>query len=79
MSGIGVRYGSPRIQRELAAQGQRRGQKRIACLMRAAGLRGRCPRRFVPRSTDSDHDQPITPNRLAQTPAPTGPNQIWGE
>lgn len=71
------RYGSPRIQRELAAQGQRHGQKRIARLMRAVGLRGRCPKRFVPRTTDSDHDQPTAPNRLAQTPAPSGPNQIW--
>ena len=71
------RYGSPRIQPELAAQGQRHGQKRIARLMRAAGLRGRCPRRFVPRTTDSAHDQPVAPNRLAQAPVPTGPNQIW--
>jgi len=71
------RYGSPRIQPELAAQGQRHGQKRIARLMRAAGLRGRGPRRFVPRTTDSAHDQPVAPNRLAQAPVPTGPNQIW--
>jgi transposase InsO family protein len=71
------RYGSPRIQQELAAQGQRHGQKRIARLMQAAGLRGRCPKRFVPRTTDSAHDQPIAPNRLALAPAPTGPNQIW--
>lgn len=71
------RYGSPRIQQELAAQGQRHGQKRIARLMRAAGLRGRGPRRFVPRTTDSAHDQPVAPNRLAQAPVPTGPNQIW--
>lgn len=71
------RYGSPRIQQELAAQGQRHGQKRIARLMQAAGLRGRGPRRFVPRTTDSAHDQPVAPNRLAQAPVPTGPNQIW--
>jgi transposase InsO family protein len=45
--------------------------------MRAAGLRGRSARRYVPRTTDSDHDQPIAPNRLAQVPAPSGPNQIW--
>jgi transposase InsO family protein len=45
--------------------------------MRAAGLRGRGPRRFVPRTTDSAHDQPVAPNRLAQAPVPTGPNQIW--
>lgn len=45
--------------------------------MQAAGLRGRCPRRLVPRTTDSDHDQPTAPNRLAQAPTPSGPNQIW--
>lgn len=70
-------YGSPRIQQELADRGQRHGQKRIARLMRAAGLRGRCPKRFVPRTTDSDHDQPIAPNRLAGVPPPTGINQVW--
>ena len=43
------RYGSPRIQDELADQGARHGGKRIARLMKAAGLRGLCSRRFVPR------------------------------
>lgn len=71
------RYGSPRIQRELAARGRCHGRKRVARLMRATGLRGRHPKRFVPRTTDSAHDQPIAPNRLAQAPAPGGPNQIW--
>jgi putative transposase len=71
------RYGAPRIRQELKKRGQRHGIKRIARLMRADGLRGRCARRYVPRTTASDHDQPIAPNRLAQVPAPTGPNQIW--
>ena len=71
------RYGAPRIQRELAAQGHRHGCKRIARLLRADGLRGLCARRFVPRTTQSDHDQPVAPNRLAAQPAPTGPNQTW--
>jgi len=71
------RYGAPRIGQELKKRGQRHGTKRIARLMRADGLRGRCARRYVPRTTDSDHDQPIAPNRLAQVPAPSGPNQIW--
>lgn len=71
------RYGAPRIQDELAAQGHHHGGKRIARLMKAEGLRGLCSRRFVPRTTQSDHDQPIAPNRLAQRPAPTGPNQTW--
>lgn len=71
------RYGAPRIQAELAAQGQQHGCKRIARLMKAAGLRGLCARRYVPQTTDSDHDEPIAPNRLAAAPAPSGPNQVW--
>lgn len=71
------RYGAPRIQRELAAQGDRHGCKRIARLMRREGLQGLCARRFVPRTTQSEHDHPIAPNRLAERPAPTGPNQTW--
>lgn len=71
------RYGAPRIRDELAGQGARHGTKRIARLMQAAGIRGLCSRRFVPRTTDSHHDQPIAPNLLAERPAPTGPNQTW--
>lgn len=71
------RYGAPRIQDELADQGQRHGVKRIARLMKAAGIQGLCPKRFVPQTTDSHHDQPIAPNLLAQAPAPTQPNQTW--
>jgi putative transposase len=73
-----ARYGAPRIQQALQQRGQSHGTKRIARLMRAEGLRGRCARSYVPRTTDSRHDQPIAPNRLAEAPAPRGPNQIWG-
>ena len=71
------RYGAPRIQAELADQGQRHGVKRIARLMQSAGIQGLSPKRFVPQTTDSHHDQPIAPNLLAERPAPTGPNQTW--
>ena len=71
------RYGAPRIHAELQARGQRHGRKRIARLLRQAGLRGLCARRFVPRTTDSRHAHPIAPNHLATHPPPTGPNQIW--
>lgn len=71
------RYGAPRIQQTLARGGQHHGRKRIARLMKLAGLRGLCPRRYVPRTTQSQHDQPIAPNRLTQAPPPTGPNQAW--
>jgi transposase InsO family protein len=71
------RYGAPRIADALAKTGQRHGTKRIARLMRQAGLRGLCPKRFVPQTTDSQHDQPIAPNRLAAAPPPRKPNEVW--
>ena len=40
-------YGAPRIHAELHARGRRHGRKRIARLMRCAGLRGRTPRRWT--------------------------------
>jgi putative transposase len=47
------RYGAPRIHAQLAREGRRHGRKRIARLMRAAGLHGRTPRRFT-RTTIPD-------------------------
>jgi transposase InsO family protein len=40
------RYGAPRIHAELRRRGRRHGRKRIARLMRAAGIQGRAPRRW---------------------------------
>lgn len=70
-------YGSPRILMALRQQGQRCGKNRIARLMREQHLRARQKRRFVPRTTQSDHDQPIAPNWLAQVPMPVRPDQVW--
>lgn len=71
------RYGAPRIRHTLRQRGQRHSTKRVARLLRQQGLRGQGPRRYVPRTTDSAHAHPVAPNRLAEAPAPTGPNQIW--
>jgi transposase InsO family protein len=70
-------YGTPRIQAELRAAGQRHGRNRIGRLMREQNLCGRQKRRFRLVTTDSKHDQPVAPNRLQKLPPPTGPNQIW--
>ena len=70
-------YGSPRIVRELRKQDQHHGRNRVSRLMNQSGLCGRQKGRYRVQTTDSNHDQPIAPNRLAEAPAPTGPNQIW--
>jgi len=70
-------YGSPRMTEELRARGHACSEKRVARLMREHGLRAQAVPRFVPRTTDSDHDEPIAPNRLAERAAPDGPNQVW--
>jgi len=59
------RYGSPRLCRELRAAGHPCSEKRVARLMRAAGLRAKGAHRFVV-TTDSAHAQPVAPNLLAR-------------
>jgi transposase InsO family protein len=45
--------------------------------MSQEGLCGRQRRRYRVQTTDSNHDHPIAPNRLAEAPKATAPNQIW--
>lgn len=70
-------YGSPRLTAALRRDGERCGKNRVVRLRRENQLKARQKRRFVPRTTDSDHDQPIAPNWLAQVPTPVKPDQVW--
>lgn len=70
-------YGAPRIVDELRESGVPISRRRCARLMRSRGLRGKKKNRVRPRTTDSRHGRPTPANQLANTPAPTGPNQIW--
>lgn len=70
-------YGSPRITVALRRAGHHCGKNRVARLMRQNKLKARQKRRFVPRTTQSDHDQTLAPNWLAQVPSPTRPDQVW--
>jgi len=70
-------YGSPRIVAELRKHGCHHGRNRIARLMKQAGLCGRQKGRYRVPTTDSNHDEPIAPNRLTQAPKATAPNQLW--
>jgi transposase InsO family protein len=70
-------YGSPRIVAALRQQGCHHGRMRIARLMKQSGLCGRQKGRYRVQTTDSHHDHPIAPNRLAQAPKAAAPNQLW--
>lgn len=73
------RYGAPRVQAELQAQGERVATKRVARLMREDGLAGRRQRKHV-RTTDSVHAEPIAPNLLARAfglEAHPVPDRAW--
>jgi putative transposase len=70
-------YGAPRIEKELRKTGHRHGRNRIARLMKQKDLCGRQQKRYRVQTTDSHHQEPIAPNRLAEAPKPSAPNQIW--
>jgi len=69
-------HGYRRVTFELHEQGYLINHKKVMRLMKENGLSVRARRRLVV-TTDSNHDQPIAPNRLAELPAPKGPDQIW--
>jgi len=73
------RYGSPRLLRELRAQGIRTSKRRLERLMREEGLRARPRRRFIP-TTDSAHGEAVESNQLDRqfsVEAVEGPDRVW--
>jgi transposase InsO family protein len=69
-------YGSPRILKDLKAEGEHVSRKRVIRLMQEQGLVARVRRRYR-CTTMSDHDQPIAPNILARRFEADAPNQRW--
>jgi putative transposase len=70
-------YGSPRVHAELRAGGDRHGRKRIAQLMRDAGLVGASRRRQGPVTTRRDKDARPAPDLVDRKFTADGPNQLW--
>jgi putative transposase len=70
-------YGAPRVEKELRKNGRCHGRHRVARLMKEKGLCGRQKGRYRVQTTDSHHDQPIAPNRLAEAAQATASNQLW--
>ena len=69
-------YGSPRIHAELRDQGIRVGCKRVARLMRAAGLRG-VSRRKGPRTTIRKPDARPAPDLVNRNFSANRPDELW--
>lgn len=71
------RYGVRRIVVELKEKGINTGPYQVRQVMQKNGLQAIQPRSFVPRTTDSRHPYPISPNLLQERPFPVAPNDVW--
>lgn len=69
-------YGSPRVHRELQAQGTAVSRKRVERLMRASGIQVKPKARFV-TTTDSNHTLPVAPNLLQQDFTAVAADHRW--
>jgi putative transposase len=69
-------YGAPRVHAELRAEGRAVGRKRIARLMRAAGVVGVSRRRGIV-ATQRDRDARPAPDLVERNFTAERPNQLW--
>jgi putative transposase len=69
-------YGMPRIHFELTQEGFRIGRKRVARLMRAAGLQG-VSRRKRTRTTICGKEAQVIPDLVKRNFLATAPNRLW--
>ena len=70
-------YGVPRVQAELRAEGEKHGRKRIARLMRAAGIVGVSRRRGTVTTTRRDKEARPAPDLVDRNFTADRPDQLW--
>jgi transposase InsO family protein len=70
-------YGSPRVHKALEAQGQSVCENTVARVMHEQQIRAKTKRKFVPRTTDSVHSQPVAGNLLDRQFTAGLANQKW--
>lgn len=70
-------YGSPRVQRDLCYWGHVRNHKRVAWLMRPAGIKAHHKRRRLPTDTGTRPESSIAPNLLDRQFEAAAPNERW--
>ena len=70
-------YGAPRVHADLRTCGEKHGRKRIARLMRHAGLVGASHRHGGPTTTRRDQDARPAPDLVDRNFAASRPDQLW--
>jgi putative transposase len=70
-------YGAPRVHAELQAEGRAVGKKRVARLMRTAGIVGVSRRRHGIATTQRDHNARPAPDLVDRNFTADRPNQLW--
>jgi transposase InsO family protein len=70
-------YGSPRICEALKAQDICVCENTVADIMKERQIRAKSKKKFVPRTTDSNHQCPVVKNVLDRQFDAEGPNQKW--
>ena len=70
-------YGSPRIYQVLKTQGVSACENLVARIMKQQQIRAKTRRRFVPRTTDSVHQQPVAKNLLKRKFIAEEPDRKW--
>ena len=71
------RYGVRRIAAELKANAVKAGVYKVRKTLQKNGLKAIQPRSFVPKTTDSRHPYPISPNLLLERALPHRPDEVW--
>lgn len=69
-------YGSPRIWRELVADGEQVGRGQVARMMRENGIRAKQKRKYK-ATTNSSHNLPVAPNVLGEMEPVSSKNEVW--
>lgn len=71
------RYGSRRIVATLAKEGIKTSRFKVSQVLAHHGYKAIQPRSFVPKTTNSRHRYPISPNLLLERSPPSSPNKVW--
>ncbi len=69
-------YGARRISGELEANGESCGRYKAGTLMKLAGVAAKQRKKYK-ATTDSKHDNPVSPNLLKREFAADEPNRVW--